>query len=136
MTRDDVAYGAATVWGEARGESFEGKVAVAKVLFNRVADQRWPKTLKEVATQRMQFSCWNDNDPNKAKVVGVVNRIKEYRDLDEVILDCLAALATAYASGPDMTEGANHYHTDSIQAYWSKGKTPSAKIGRHLFFKL
>ena len=55
---------ALTMYGEARGEEIEGKVAVGCVVRARMADDRWPDTYKDVCLQRWQFSCWNTIDPN------------------------------------------------------------------------
>ena len=41
------------VAGEARGESYEGQVAVAAVVINRVKDSRFPNTLKELYIKKM-----------------------------------------------------------------------------------
>ena len=40
------------VTGEARGESYEGQVAVAAVVINRVKDPRFPNTIKDVVFER------------------------------------------------------------------------------------
>ena len=50
---------AATVWGEARGEPFEGKVAVAWVIINRSRKPGWwGEDIRSVCSARWQFSCW------------------------------------------------------------------------------
>ena len=37
----------------------------------------------------------------------------------------------------DPTGGADHYYADYIAApKWARGRTPTARIGRHLFFRL
>ncbi|MCY8268734.1 cell wall hydrolase, partial [Bacillus haynesii] len=43
------------VHAEAKGESFEGKVAVANVVLNRVEDGRFPDSVKSVIYQRNAF---------------------------------------------------------------------------------
>lgn len=54
---DDVVRELANViYHEARGESRTGQAAVAYVVLNRVADKRFPNTVKEVIWQRNQFS--------------------------------------------------------------------------------
>jgi len=47
-----------TLYAEARGESFEGKKAVASVIQTRAT--RAKKPLTEICLQSKQFSCWND----------------------------------------------------------------------------
>lgn len=43
------------VHAEAKGEPYEGKVAVAEVVMNRVEDENFPDTVKEVVYQNGQF---------------------------------------------------------------------------------
>lgn len=52
----DVKRMAAIIWCEARGESYEGQVAVGTVVMNRVESPRFPNTIEEVIKQNGQFS--------------------------------------------------------------------------------
>ena len=52
----DVKRMAAIIWCEARGESYEGQVAVGTVVMNRVESPRFPNTIEEVIKQKGQFS--------------------------------------------------------------------------------
>ncbi|MAD95733.1 MAG: hypothetical protein CMB99_00150 [Flavobacteriaceae bacterium] len=56
MTETDVKELANIIYHEARGESRRGQIAVGHVVLNRVADPRYPNTVKGVAWQRFQFS--------------------------------------------------------------------------------
>jgi hypothetical protein len=122
-----------TVWGEARGEPTNGKMAVAFVIINRTIKSQWPNTIESVCLQPWQFSCWNDNDPNRGRVnnLNVESSepvIAEVRRCVELVLQGLVT---------DNTNGADHYYADWIAVpHWAKGKTPSAVIGRHRFFNL
>ena len=44
------------IYHEARGESRRGQIAVGQVVMNRVADSRYPSTVRGVVWQRAQFS--------------------------------------------------------------------------------
>jgi LysM repeat protein len=44
---------------------WEGKVAVAAVVLNRVRSSRFPNTIPGVAHQRKQFSCYNPGERNR-----------------------------------------------------------------------
>ena len=57
----DLEILARIVKGEAALCSFEGKVAVAAVVLNRVQARGFPGTIREVAHQPYQFSCYNAN---------------------------------------------------------------------------
>lgn len=52
----DIKRMAAIIWCEARGESYEGQVAVGTVVMNRVESPRFPNTIEEVIKQNGQFS--------------------------------------------------------------------------------
>lgn len=52
----DIKRMAAIVWCEARGESYEGQLAVATVVMNRVESPRFPNTIEGVISQSGQFS--------------------------------------------------------------------------------
>ncbi len=52
---NDVELLARVVSAEARGEPYEGQVAVASVILNRVRDPRFPKTMQEVIYQPLAF---------------------------------------------------------------------------------
>ena len=47
---------AALIHAEARGEPYQGKVAVGAVVLNRVDDPRWPDTVEAVVLQPGQFA--------------------------------------------------------------------------------
>lgn len=47
------------VYHEARGEGFEGMVAVAQVIMNRVRHKKFPDTIHEVRSQNKQFSYYS-----------------------------------------------------------------------------
>lgn len=48
------------VYGEARGESYTGQVAVAAVVLNRVKDSRFPNTISGVIYQKGAFTAVDD----------------------------------------------------------------------------
>ena len=97
---------------------------------NRVKDRRFPDSLGEVATQRKQFSAYNENDPNRAKLEAVTDENSIFAEAVE-----LAALAVRDEL-PDVTDGATHYHNRFIAPpFWTKGATITARIGDHIFYK-
>lgn len=56
----DVQLLAKVISAEARGESYEGQVAVGAVILNRIASPSFPDTLSGVVYQRGAFSCVYD----------------------------------------------------------------------------
>lgn len=62
----DVYLLARLVYGEARGEPYTGKVAVAAVVLNRVKSSKFPNTIAGVIYQPNAFSVVNDGQINLA----------------------------------------------------------------------
>lgn len=55
---------ARVVYGEGRGESYKGKVAIAAVVLNRVESSEFPNTIPKVVYQRGAFSIVDDGQIN------------------------------------------------------------------------
>lgn len=129
MNADDIDILTRTLYGEARGEPTQGKIAVAHVILNRVKANSWyGNTVKDVCLKPSQFSCWNPNDPNLPKIKAVT--------LDDAMFQhCMyAALAAGLGYVSDMTSGSCHYHSTKVRPKWAKNKQPVCQIGGHLFF--
>lgn len=58
----DVELLAKVISAEARGESYEGQVAVGAVILNRVKHPSFPDTISGVVYQNGAFSCVNDSN--------------------------------------------------------------------------
>lgn len=65
------------VHGEARGEPYEGKVAVAAVVLNRTADSRFPKTIAGVIYQPGAFDAVYDGQINLAPDQSSLNAARD-----------------------------------------------------------
>jgi len=121
------------VWGEARGENWEGKLAVANVIQNRVKkDSYFGKNHKEVILKPYQFSCFNEKDPNRKKMLHPL----KYSSL-ETWLECLVASELVLSEKvPDNTHGSCWYFSDKIkEPYWAKRMIFVKQIGHHKFYK-
>ena len=124
ITEHDRLTWARTVWGEARGESPSGQVAVAYVPWNRAHISG--QTIGEECLKPFQFSCWNANDPNRVKMLALT--------LDD--LPYFIALIGLIMDGePDPSHGATFYHVVGLTPPWSHGRTPCASIGHHVFYR-
>lgn len=110
-----------TIWREARGESYEGKLGVAMVIAARMRDDRWGNTAGEVCLQPYQFSCWRDLQLTRFPVD------------DPTWDECVMAWAAAKHG---QQWAANHYHADYVSPDWAEGRTPVARIGHHVFYHL
>lgn len=124
----DIDILARTIYGEARGESERGQIAVGLVVMNRYRSNKWfaGQTIADTCTKKRQFSCWNLEDPNLDKI----------RNMNEKTLKKYNMIAYSIIQGEhaDITNGATHYHTVNILPKWAIGKKPCAKIGSHIFY--
>lgn len=129
MNIEDLLIAARTVYGEARSEPYEGQKAVAHVLINRwrlkVGDA--DHSLASAALRWLQFSAWNENDPNR--------KILETVSWDNAALRLALRAVLEALVEPDFTLGARHYHTRAVSPSWSRGRQPDLVVGNHLFFR-
>ena len=130
MEKSDVLVMAQTIWGEARGETNEGKYAIAHVIKNRFDSKKWfsADTLEGVCKKKWQFSCWNEGDPNKEKREQLTHGdIKDFVDIANNVLN----------GHHDSNVGkSTHYYADYIkEPDWAEGKTPITTIGVHHFYE-
>lgn len=116
----DVQLIARAINGEARGEPYEGQVAIGAVILNRVKDSRFPNTIAGVIYQSGAFTAVAD---------GQINQTME----DEATVMKAARDAM---NGWDPTGGAVYYFnpaTATNKWIWSR---PLIKtIGKHRFCK-
>ncbi|VVQ25982.1 cell wall hydrolase [Pseudomonas fluorescens] len=127
---------ARTLWGEARGESLAGQIAVAWTIRNRVFDGRakswWGEGYAGVCLKAWQFSCWNKNDPNYPHLSGA--KLIPFREFAQAQIAADQVLA---GKVPDPTGGATHYYATTMPKppAWAKGAKQTLKLGHHVFFK-
>lgn len=127
---------ARTLWGEARGESLAGQIAVAWTIRNRVNDGKarswWGEGYGGVCQKPYQFSCWNRGDPNFAYLSGA--KQIPFRELAQAQI---AAAQVIAGKVPDPTGGATHYFATTMlkPPGWVKGAKETLRLGRHIFFK-
>jgi N-acetylmuramoyl-L-alanine amidase len=73
----DVQLLARLIHGEARGEPYEGKVAVGAVVLNRTIDSRFPKTVAGVIYQPGAFDAVSDGQINLAPDSSSLNAARD-----------------------------------------------------------
>jgi N-acetylmuramoyl-L-alanine amidase len=116
----DIQLLARAINGEARGEPYEGQVAIGAVILNRVKDSRFPNTIAGVIYQSGAFTAVSDGQINQA-MEDEATVMKAARDA---------------MNGWDPTNGAVYYFnpaTATNKWIWSR---PLIKtIGKHRFCK-
>lgn len=113
---NDVSLLASIIHGEARGEPYEGQVAVGAVVLNRVASPNFPNSIAEVIYQPGAFDAVRDK--------------QFYLEPNETALQA----ARDALNGWDPSNGALYYWnpaTATSRWIWSVPITTS--IGRHVF---
>ncbi len=107
---------ARAVYGEGRGEPYEGQVAIAAVILNRVEDSRFPKTVAGVVYQAGAFDVVADGQIN------------------------LSPNNTAYQAARDAMNGWDptygcvyYYNPRTATNQWIKSLPISVRIGKHVF---
>jgi N-acetylmuramoyl-L-alanine amidase len=145
---DDTAAHALTMWAEARGDASEGdssveeRIAVGWVIRTRALVSH--TTVKAVCLAPWQFSCWNTGaDANHRALLAAAGSLYAGVSVDPLLRETLY-LAQGILDGHllDRTHGATHYYApDAMKPpgrvpSWAKGKVPTARVGRQLFFRL
>jgi len=123
----DIWCAALCAWREARGEGRDGIRAVIHVIKNR-SDKSGKSWAVEVY-RKLQFSSMTYGaDPQLTLVP---------QQPDPAFVDCYEIAQLINIGGDfDLTSGATHYFSDSIQMpEWAKSMTETVKIGRHTFYK-
>jgi spore germination cell wall hydrolase CwlJ-like protein len=127
---------AQNIYYEARAESEEGQLAVALVTLNRVSSHLYPEDICHVVREKLgktcQFTWWCDTKL-KNKAVKYQYNTQEKEVYDNMRKIALFAYVN-YEVIDDITNGALFYHPNYVNPKWCKTRT--AKIGKHIFYKL
>ncbi len=105
------------VYGEARGESDKGKIAVAWTVKNRASKSG--KSIAYEATKPSQFCCYS----------GEMKETNAKEKCEKI------AQETIDGQNSDPTGGATFFYSGTKVPSWAKDKDPCAEIGKHKFFK-
>lgn len=122
---------AINIYREAGHEPFEGKVAVAQVTMNRVANGKFGKDVCGVVYQKnvvmekvvCQFS-WACDHAVRARPVNKVAYNESYEVAKKVLLEGFKL---------DVLKDALYYHANYVNPKWQLEKIGS--IGNHIFYK-
>ena len=116
----DVDLIARAINGEARGEPYEGQVAVGAVILNRTRDPKFPKTVAGVIYQPGAFTAVSDGQINVP--------INPKSSVFKAARDAL--------DGWDPTNGCIYYwNPATATSKWIWSRTIVRKIGKHYFAK-
>ena len=117
-----------TLYAEARGEPFKGKMAVAAVIQTR--SKRFKISLPNVCQQDQQFSCWNS-----------LSAVPEFYISGEGILpadikarsDCYGIAWVLMASAREWNYLTHFYNPAIATPSWAGSLRGQCTIGNHIF---
>ena len=116
----DIQLMARAINGEARGEPYEGQVAVGAVILNRVKDSRFPNSISGVIYQPGAFTAVSDGQINAS--------ISEGSTVYKAAQDAM--------NGWDPTGGCVYYFNPSTATNkWIWSRLLIKTIGKHRFCK-
>lgn len=118
ITKTEKDLLARLVHAEAKGEPHAGKVAVAMVVLNRVADDRFPDKIKDVIYEKRQFQPVDNGSINKPADAKAKKAVRE-----------------ALALEGQGNESVFFFNPDKTSSKWLRTKTVTAEIGNHRFAK-
>lgn len=118
FSQNDIQLMANAVYGEARGEPYEGQVAVASVILNRLDSPTFPNTIAGVIFEPRAFTAVADGQiwltPNETARKAVLDAI----------------------NGWDPTGNAIYYfNPDTATSAWIWSRPQIKQIGKHIFCK-
>ena len=115
---------ATAVYFEARGESLEGQLAVARVVMNRAASGRYRADWCGVVKQPAQFSFVRHGE-------------FPYVDTNSAAWQRAEAIAQLAASNivPSIGSDVLWYHADYVAPTWRRSLQEVEQIGAHIFYR-
>lgn len=118
MSKYEVDMMSKVIYGEARGESYTGQVAIGAVLMNRFKSSQFPNTMKGVIYQKNAFTVVTDGQFN----------LKPSQTAYKAALDAVR--------GVDPTKNALYYFNPKLTtSKWMLSRPRTVKIGNHIFAK-
>ncbi|NOU96762.1 spore cortex-lytic enzyme [Paenibacillus sp. LMG 31456] len=118
LNRSELDIMAKTIYSEARGESYEGQVAVGAVVMNRIQSGSFPDTIEGVVFQPRAFTAVDDG---------------QY---------WLTPNASAYLAAEDAVRGWDptydslfYFNPDTATSKWIWSRPQTVQIGKHIFAK-
>jgi spore germination cell wall hydrolase CwlJ-like protein len=115
---------ATAVYFEARGESVEGQLAVAKVVMNRAASGKYPSDWCSVVKQPYQFSFVRHGEFPAADT-----SCEAWKKAEAV-----AELAVANVV-PSLSNDVLWYHANYVAPSWRNNLQQVQRIGAHIFYR-
>lgn len=116
LSREDIDLMARVVYAEARGEVYEGQVAVAAVILNRLKHPDFPKSISGIVYEQYAFESVANGQINQAPDANAYQAVQDALD------------------GRDPSGGALYFWNPAYStSEWIKTRTVIKQIGNHVF---
>lgn len=116
FSQNDIRLMAQAVYGEARGEPYEGQVAVAAVILNRIQSPIFPDTASSVIYEPLAFTAVADGqiylEPDETSQRAVLDAINGWDPTGEAIY---------------------YFNPDTATSNWIWSRPQIKRIGKHIF---
>ena len=136
---NDIYCMAQNIYFESGNQPLAGKIAVAQVVQNRMAHPNYPSTACDVIYDAKWRTNW------KGLSVPVLNMCqfswfcdgKSDDPVDSPTWLSSLNIARNVVQGGygDITEGATHYHANTVHPYWADSLNETVIINDHIFYK-
>lgn len=114
---------ARNVFFEAGVESYEGKIAVAQVTYNRLKTSRWGDSICDVVYSKAQFS-WT------------LDKKKKWKTPKGKLWDQSLAAVDDFKKGTRIKhlDKSLYYHASYVSPFWKDPAKKIKQIGQHIFY--
>ncbi|MGQ8966330.1 spore cortex-lytic enzyme [Bacillus subtilis] len=116
FSNNDIRLLAQAVYGEARGEPYEGQVAIAAVILNRLNSPLFPNSVAGVIFEPLAFTAVADGQiymqPNETARKAVLDAINGWDPSEEALY---------------------YFNPDTATSPWIWGRPQIKRIGKHIF---
>jgi N-acetylmuramoyl-L-alanine amidase len=116
VSKPELTKLARIIYGEARGETYKGQVAVGAVVMNRLQSPLFPKTLTDVIMEPYAFTAVADGQywliPNQTAFQAARDAVRGWDPTSKALF---------------------YYNPDTATSDWIRSRKVITKIGRHLF---
>ena len=134
----DVQCLAENIYFEARSQATAGWLGIAAVTINRVLLEKFPDSICGVVYQGPTLEGSNVPLKNKCQFSWYCNGVEEHIENLELFFQIIyfsKLMLGSQGAMFDVTDGATHYHNNSVRPYWARDMTRTVRINNHTFYR-
>lgn len=120
---------ATAIFFEARGESYDGKLAVGQVIMNRVESEKFKNDVCSVVYRKHQFSFTSDGLSDDPLEYALKNPIEM-----KAWINSIFAADDVINNKVDILPTSTYYHSINVNPNWATAFQYDGRIGNHLFY--